>query len=210
MLKKLKRMNRGVLLAVIVLAIFAVYVNIADDKFKEEEAEKVKDTVIGFCNELTEANSIMTKLDGTNDKEIVQELQDALTKVINDNMVQSDYIDNQNIYSLTAFYETKDSFLEYPQYFDDINSKNALTEITPTVKVTSVKQNGSIGATCVADIVYVVKGKGQFGVLFPVYYHHFSDIHTEMTCKMSKVEFQLVKEDGQWKICGIDGSLWFA
>ncbi|MBQ7980989.1 MAG: hypothetical protein IJ305_05200 [Oscillospiraceae bacterium] len=208
MLKKLKRVNRGVLLAVIVLAIFAVYINIADDKFKEEEAEKVKDTVIGFCNELAEANGIMTKLDGTNDEEIVQELQDALSKVIEERMIQSDYIDNQNINSF-SWYETKQTFIESLKEFDELDSQNVLTEISADVKRVSVKQNGSIGATCTADIEYAIKGKGDIGLLFPVYFYTVSDVSSGIICEMKDVEFQLVKEDGQWKICGISGYLWF-
>lgn len=211
MLKKLKRANRGVLLAVIVLAIFAVYVNIADSQFKEKEADKVKDTVTSFCNELIDANAIMTKLSqGADEKSVESELEAAFSKVIDDHMVQSDYIDNQNIYSMSTWYETKESFEDYVKIFDEPNSENAPTEISGDVKILTIKQNGSLGATCTASITVDIKGgSGNYGMLFPVYYHHISEGTTEAYCNMHEVEFQLVKEDGEWKISGINGFLWF-
>lgn len=208
MLKKLKRVNRGVLLAIVVLAVFAVYVNISGKNFKENEAGEVKKTVTDFCTELADANAVLTKLDGTNEKEISKEVQDALSKVIEERMIQSDYIDNQNINSF-SWYETKQTFIESLKEFDELDSKNVLTEISADVKRVSVKQNGSIGATCTADIEYAIKGKGDIELLFPVCFYTVSDNTSGIICEMKDVEFQLVKEDGQWKICGISGYLWF-
>lgn len=204
MLKKLKKTNRGIILALIVLIVVAIYVKVDNANFKKNEVTSIEETVKDTVSQLSEINEITGKFeDGKTADEIKDEVGKALGSYISENFAYSEYIENQNDYGI-GWYTTIDELkAQSEEFLNCITGDSYIKDCETEVVVTRISKNGSKGASCIADITFSVTDKKAAGYDLPAFTFYGIDysVHNKIECE--DTEIQLIKEDGEWKICGI-------
>ncbi len=205
MLKKLKKTNRGIILALVVLIAVVIYVRVDNANFKENEVKDIENTVTGTFTQLAEINELTSQLgEGKSVDEVRDEVSNALGKYITDNFAYSEYVENLNTYDGWAWYITIDTLKEESGYFvKEISEDFYINDCTVEVIVTKITKNGSKGASCIADITLSVEDKKSSGDIGSVFTVEGTTYLGSSQIKWDDAEIQLIKEDGEWKICGI-------
>ncbi len=207
MLKKLKKTNRGIILALIVLIVVAVYVKVDNANFKENEVTSIEETVKDTFSQLSEINEITGQFeDGKTVDEIKDEVGKALNSYISENFAYSEYIENQNDYGLSWYTTVDELKAQSEEFLKCITGNSYIKDCETEVIVTRISKNGSKGASCIADITFSVTDKKSAGHNLPAFTVYGIDYSVEKKIECEDTEIQLIKEDGEWKICGIQVS----
>lgn len=227
MKQKLKRINRGIVLAVIILVVLTVYVAASAQSFKSTERDRIEEFLTSYSQDILQCSVIPADCIGTEGQN--QAMSDNAAKakeIIEKSWIQSEALENYNcqVDMTTSYYNLKSDYLLNTERngsgIDSSNAAGVITDASCKLKITKIKQNGPNGATVTADITYYLSGRSNpsfYGVgdVLVYYFYGIGDVidyySDNLSSKPSKLsyhdlELQLYKEDGEWKIAGVD--LW--
>ncbi len=200
MLKKLKKKNRGILLAILVLLCFLIWINVSGSNFKNEEADNIKAVMSSYCDAAEE----LYTLEGE-ESASAEEKEAKYEAYINSYWSYSKYMENQNIYGLD-YYVLRDSMLEEADNFADVNEKSSIKEIDYEITLTKVKKAGDSGAKATADFSVTYSTgtlDAQPVIIIPDGCMSVEPSTGKVTYTWEDVTVMLEKVDGEWKIVGM-------
>ena len=212
MLKRLKKANRGIILAVIVLLCFAIWLFVSGNKFKEEETENIEGVLTEYFTKAAEISALSGQEHEDDSVEYLQGLMSSkYEELISEYWAYSDYIENANKYSM-YYYTSKGDMLLSKDVFENIDYSDSITSASSSVVVTKVKSNGAEGATAIVDVsVKIGPDLTENGGIFitPDGYMRSDGLLNGCTYKWEDVEVKMLKVDGEWKIVGVV-SYWYS
>lgn len=207
---KLKKINRGVVLTILVAIVFIIYTAASNSAFKKREADEIKELIISYTNQLAQI-SVYSDEDGDQlTCDWVKQSSQQARRLIQEYWGDSEYLENYNssMFSYTYYYLKSDVLRDIEYSGGCFTPTDYITSITSTVSITSIHKNGANGATVKFNITYKVCGEGQPAIytltgLNSVYSKLSKDTPSTYSTDYGATA-ELYKEDGQWKIVGID------
>lgn len=212
MKQRLKRLNRGIVLGVLVMLAFAIYITVDNAMFKSKEKDEIEKVISGFVNDAAQAcvytGSATDKDSILNfyDKQADPGCKDALNKYWD----HSEALEKYNEASLFGeYYTTKDDIVQEMTPLRDYMDNGYATpsvmsyfsKIDCTTTIESLKRNGA-GATAIITVRYDATGSGVPILVCPVGVDYIEAGSGSQVSTSESYRIELYKQDGEWKIVG--------
>lgn len=217
--KSLKKSNRGILLAFLLIVIVVIYTAVDNYKFKSEKpvvADLVTEYIEGMGEYMIFDDEYITTDDHTGNPLSTpkkEELKAKWNSYVEKYWLYKDYSNNYYFYGCSMI-DTKDD------YNDILNQLpiNYVDEYKAEVENVKVKKAGPECATAEVDMSIVLKGTKDAYFLTPCYneslswYGNFDENGNSLDdykkyAFSGTFTFNLERVDGEWKITGIEGYL---
>lgn len=214
---RMKKMNRGILLGVVILLALIIYIVVDNVRFNQSK-DDIKNEAQKYAEAFAAAS--VSDVEGIWSKEDVEKYNQGLTQVINEY-----WSDNGVSTALIYGYEGKNDMIDYVSYFGNTSSyvgnvKNVKYDFTKV----KVKKYGPGGAMLTGTIVMTGSVPQYNGFTFIggcMYADYFTGVDDDKENEEGKISNATVDisveidatmiftyEDGQWKICN-QSMFWF-
>lgn len=212
MKQRLKRLNRGIVLGVLVMLAFAIYITVDNAVFKSKEKDEIERVISGFVNDAAQA---CVYTGGAADKDSIlnfyeRQAEAGCKDALNKYWDHSEALEKYNEASLFGeYYTTKDDIVqEITPLRDYMDNGYATPSVMPyyskidcTTTIESIKRNGA-GATAIITVRYDATGSGVPILVCPVGVNYVEAGSGSQVSTSESYRIELYKQDGEWKIVG--------
>ncbi len=213
---RLKRLNRGIVLGILVVIAFVIYLAVDNAVFKSKEKDEIESVISGFVSDAAQA---CVYTGSAKDKESIltfyeRQAEAGCKDALNKYWEHSDALEKYNEASLFGeYYTTKDDIeqemtplRDYMDYGDNTPAVMPYySAIDCTTTIESIKRNGA-GATAIITVRYDATGSGVPILVSPIGVNYIEAGSGSQVSTSESYRIELYKQDGQWKIVG---STWY-
>lgn len=208
--KNLKKINRGIVLAVILIIGVAIYVIIDNYKFNSEKSE-VKDVVTGFISEMGKPSVLSEEYRG--EKNIPDEVSEQMTKEWN--AVLDKYWVSKEQNNSYSYNEDKTSMRSSFGSITDSLADGYTTEYSAEIKSCKIKKNGPNCAVAEVELEITVSATPFAYAVTPAWFESMEWVADEEVDESAVFQYELGGEfflylkrtDDGWKIYESDGDI---
>lgn len=211
---RLKRLNRGILLGVLVLLAFAIYITADNALFKSKEKDEIEKVISGFVNESAQA---CVYTGSATDRDSIlkfyeEQAEPGCKEALNKYWDHSEALEKYNENSIFGeYFTTKDDIVQemsplkdfLDNSYDTSSAMPYFSKIDCTTTVESLKRNGS-GATAIVTVRYDAMGSGVPILAGPIGVDYVEAGTGSQVSTSESYRIELYKQDGEWKIVGSD------
>ncbi len=202
---RLRRINRGIVLGLAAIIVFAGYISYSSSRFKNHERDIIEQTVKSYASEILQC-SVSSSTDA-NDSASAKMREDAAREVVEKYWMQSDFIDDYNKSPTTPnYYSTKKDYLSGISGYSENPPSGYISSASCDVVVTKIKKNGASGATVSVKVTYQLCGtQTPFFFGMAELTNFWQELSPDKLWEYSyEGNLQMYKDDGEWKIVGAD------